>query len=273
MRTILPFCCLALAWALTCQNRSHGGSPVYVGTKASADISMDSVDHSLWNQLLTKYVDGEGMVDYRSWRANRQDIMLLDQYLQTLSSASERVHATKQAKLAFWINAYNAATIRGILREYPTTSIRNHTARLFGYNIWKDLKLYVGGTPISLHDIEHERLRTMSEPRIHFAIVCASISCPRLLNEAYLPDRVDQQLESNAKDFFSRQRNFRFDRSQQRFELSSILKWFAEDFGSNQSAQLKRIADWLPSKESQRIASLGKGNITYLDYDWGLNSQ
>ena len=171
--------------------QASGGNVVYVGNPQSAKISMDDSDHSTWNSLLSKYVDSDGKVNYQSWKANAADVHLLDEYLRHLSDASRKVPAKRAAKLAFWINAYNALTVRGILREYPTSSIRNHTAKLWGYNIWEDLQLHVGGEPVSLERMEHEILRKMSEPRIHFAIVCASVGCPRLLNQAYRADQLD----------------------------------------------------------------------------------
>jgi hypothetical protein len=270
-----PFHLVSLAlFLLASQNSTlFAGSPVYLGSKTSQNLSVDKIDHSRWNSLLTEYVDQDGMVDYRSWKATTRDVQALDQYLGDLSAASPKTAASKESTLAFWINAYNAVTIRGILREYPTTSIRNHTARLFGYNIWHDLQLYVGGQPYSLEGIEHEILRKMSEPRIHFAIVCASIGCPRLLNEAYVADRIEEQLTDNSKDFFSRRQNFRHDMSAKRFELSSILSWFDEDFGKNQKQQLKTIAPWLPTPAAQQAARSGSVSISYLSYDWNLNKQ
>ena len=248
------------------------GNEVFVGRRVAATTALDRIDHSAWNALLNKYVDADGMVNYRAWHSSAADIRALDQYLSTLSTGRAN-QATTNGQLAFWINAYNAATIRGILREYPTTSIRNHTARLFGYNIWKQLQLYVGGKPHSLEGIEHEILRKMNEPRIHFAIVCASIGCPRLLNEAYTPERVQQQLESNAKDFFRRRQNFRHDAVGKRFYLSKVLSWFATDFGAGQAAQLKRIARWLPTAAAQQAARHNSVRVSYLDYDWNLNEQ
>lgn len=250
-----------------------GGTPVYVGSKSSSGQSIDKIDHSPWHALLQKYVDKNGQVDYRALKASRGDLATLDRYLADLSSASATVPAQRSAKLAFWINAYNAVTVKGILREYPTSSIRNHTARLFGYNIWYDLQLYVGGTPVSLHHIEHEILRKMREPRIHFAIVCASVGCPRLLNQAYTAEDVERQLELNAKDFFSRTQNFRYDPRSRSFYLSSILDWFAEDFGSSQTDQLRRIGKWLPTEAAKSAAAAGNLRVSYLDYDWGLNEQ
>ncbi len=251
------------------------GSPVYVGRKVarSALRPMDQIDHSPWDRLLKKYVDTDGYVDYRSWHASAADRRALQSYLASLSQADPTRRVSRDAGLAFWINAYNALTVEGILREYPTTSIRNHTARLFGYNIWKDLQLYVGGRPYALEYMEHQILRRMREPRIHFAIVCASIGCPRLLNEAYVADRLDAQLETNARDFFRRPKNFRYDARSRTFHVSSILKWFASDFGENQAAQLRRIAPWLPTAEAQRAARENRVSIAYLDYDWKLNDQ
>lgn len=249
------------------------GSTVYVGQRGTGRVSMDRIDHSSWDKLLRKYVDKDGYVNYRSWHASSSDRQALSEYLNRLSQANPQANDTTDAKLAFWINAYNAVTVHGILREYPTSSIRNHTAKLFGYNIWKDLQLYVGGRAYSLEAIEHQTLRKMSEPRIHFAIVCASIGCPRLLNEAYTVDKVQHQLEINAKDFFGRSQNFRYNAQGQRFHLSSILSWFADDFGSGQTAQLRTISKWLPGNAAQDAARAGTGSISYLDYNWNLNDQ
>lgn len=253
----------------------QAGSKVYVGRQVAAGLqtSMDQIDHSPWDAILRKYVDDDGMVNYRGLHGSPADVQALDSYLQSLSTAGPQMRATRDAKLAFWINAYNALTIHGILREYPTTSIRNHTPKLWGYNIWKDLQLYIGGQPYSLEQIEHEILRKMGEPRIHFVIVCASIGCPRLLNEAYVPSRVQVQLEANARDFFSRSQNFRYDQPNRRFYLSSILSWFDEDFGSDRAAQLRKIAPWLPTEAAQQAAAQNAVSVSFLDYNWNLNEQ
>jgi hypothetical protein len=253
----------------------YAGPTVSVGRSvpASQQVSMDQIDHHEWNRLLIKYVDVRGNVGYAAWKASSQDQQSLDAYLATLSTASLSAPASRAAKLAFWINAYNAVTIKGILREYPTTSIRNHTAKLIGYNIWDDLLLTVGGHGYSLNQMEHEILRKLGEPRIHFAIVCASKSCPRLLNEAYAAERLEEQLAANSQNFFANANNFRFDASRQAFQLSSILDWFGEDFGSSVGAQLQAIAPYLPSEQAKQAASRGTGSVSYLDYDWGLNDR
>ncbi len=262
---------LTVAGALTVQ----AGPKVYLGVRVASgeQVSLDRIDHSAWSAILRQYVDDHGMVNYRGIVSSKAAVSALDSYLKTLSTAGPQIPSTRGGKLAFWINAYNAVTVRGIVREYPTSSIRNHTAKIFGYNIWKDLQLYVGGRPYSLDQIEHEILRKMDEPRIHFAIVCASVGCPRLLNEAYLPEQLEQQLDNNARDFFARSRNFRYDQPNQRFYLSSLLSWFGRDFGSNRQRQLRRIARWLPTEAARQAALRQAVSVTFLDYDWSLNDQ
>src|SRR6056297_238279 len=265
----------AMAVALSCAGEAAAGSEATVGLDVPREkrVPVDQIDHSGWDRLLKKFVDVGGMVEYTGWKASRADRQALNRYLNRLSHASFPRSSSRQAALAFWINAYNALTVEGILREYPTSSIRNHTAKLFGYNLWEDFRLLVGGRPYSLEEIEHEILRKMGEPRIHFAIVCASIGCPRLLNEAYTADQLEQQLTMNSRNFFANQRNLRFDSSRQHFQLSSILEWFGEDFGANQAAQLRTIAPYFPQGAAQQFASQGRGSVSYLDYDWGLNDQ
>lgn len=241
--------------------------------QAAKRVSFDQIDHTVWNDLLKRYCNAQGMVDYTAWKASSADRRSLGEYLASLSQADLAKPAAREAKLAFWINAYNAVTVEGILREYPTSSIRNHTAKVFGYNIWDDLLLAVGGQSYSLNQMEHEILRKMGEPRIHFAIVCASIGCPPLRDEAYVADRIDEQLTDNAKRFFADRSKFHADMRSRTISVSPILKWFADDFGADQAAQMRSIAPYLPDKASQQVARSGQASVEYLDYDWSLNDQ
>ncbi len=238
---------------------------------ASDLVSIDRIGHDTFDGLLKKYVDNDGMVNYKAWHASPADRAALTSYLEFLSRADATVPATREAKLAFWINAYNALTLEGILRVYPTTSIRNHTAKLAGYNIWKKLHLQVGNQQVTLDHIEHKILRPMGEPRVHFAIVCASIGCPRLLNEAYVPDRLGDQLATNTVDFFSRPQNLKLD-GQGNLYLSQILDWFGGDFGSSSQAQMQVLQRYFPQPAQALVAS-GRYNIKFLEYDWNLNAQ
>lgn len=254
--------------------KSWAGPKVTVGgiTPAAEQVSIGRVDHSRWDTLLRKYCDLDGYVNYQAWHDSQADTLQLDQYLSHLSQANPQLAASQASKLAFWVNAYNAVTVKGILREYPTSSIRNHTAKLVGYNIWDDLLLPVGGKNYSLNQMEHEVLRKMGEPRIHFAIVCASIGCPPLLNQAFTPESLDAQLTHNAKRFFADPEKFAAT-SRGELKLSKILQWFPKDFGPDQAAQLRKIAPFLPTQEAQTLATSGRARISYLDYDWNLNDQ
>jgi hypothetical protein len=235
-------------------------------------VACGDISHQAWNELLQRFVDTEGNVDYTGWKASAEDLRRLDEYLADLSRLDETQPATPSQQLAYWINAYNAVTVRGILREYPTTSIQNHMSRIWGYNIWRDLRLIVGDRHRSLGEIEHSILRTMKEPRIHFAIVCASRGCPPLLNEAYSADRLDEQLQRNAQAFFADPTKCRFDPSRNELHLSPILRWYAADFGRTRADMLCRIAEWLPDDIRAEIHS-NRIRVTYLDYDWNLNDQ
>ncbi len=238
---------------------------------AAQQISMSQVNHSTYDALLKKYVDGDGYVNYKTWHATPADRQALQQYLLHLSQASPTAQVSRDEQLAFWINAYNAVTLEGILQVYPTDSIRKHTAKIGGYNIWDDLPLLVGGRPYSLNDIEHKVLRKMGEPRIHFAIVCASVGCPRLLNEAYTSATLEAQLALNSTDFFSRQQNFMVDQSGT-MHLSSILDWFGEDFGANQAQKFTYLQPYIPEQARQFVIS-PQAKVKYQEYSWSLNDQ
>ena len=244
------------------------------GVPASLRVSMDEgIDHAVWDGLLKKYVDGRGMVNYAAWKDSVADRGALKAYLASLSKADPKKNASRAGRLAFWINAYNALTVHGILEKYPTASIKDHVSYFGGYNIWKDLLLPVGDEKYSLHAMEHEVLRKMSEPRIHFAIVCASIGCPRLLAEAYTPQKLEQQLEVNTRAFFADRAKFNYDVGSRTLYVSPILDWFPEDFGRDQAELQTAIAPYLPDQASRELAASGSARLSYLDYDWNLNEQ
>ncbi len=114
-------------------------------------------------------------------------------------------------------------------------------------------------------------LRKLGEPRIHFAIVCASEGCPRLLNEAYVEAQLEEQLLGNTRAFFADTLKFKYQADSNTFMVSPILKWFAEDFGDTPAARLKTIAARIPDPAASKAAATGQGKLSYLDYDWGLN--
>lgn len=249
------------------------GREVTVGRPcASAErVSIDQVDHSAFDILLQQYVDARGMVAYDRWKSTPTSFQSLNAYLSRLGCVDLRAPARREAQLAFWINAYNALTIHGILREYPTSSIRNHTSRFGGYHIWKDLKLIVDGRSYSLDDIEHAILRKMGEPRIHLALVCASRGCPPLWNRAYTAEGLDAQLTANGRRYLADPRNFRADAGTQTVSISKLFEWYGTDFGPSAAEQLRALGPMLPA--GAEWAARGTDRVQYLDYDWSLNDQ
>jgi len=262
-----------LAWSAQHREVVVDGPAGSQTSEAGSHVPLDQVDHSAWDRLLKKYVNQDGMVNYAAWKASETDRAALKEYLATLSQADPDAKTTKEGKLVFWINAYNALTVYGILGVYPTRSIRDHTAKVFGYNIWKDLLLPVGDKKYSLDAIENQVLRKLGEPRIHFAIVCASIGCPRLRNEAYTPAKLEAQLADNTRDFFGRPKNLRVDLANRRVQMSSILDWFGKDFAPTPQKALASLAEYMPDEATKRLVASGDFSVSYLDYDWSLNKQ
>lgn len=253
---------------------ARAGSEVVVGRPCAAAerASIDQVDHAPFDALLRRYVDDGGLVDYGRWKATPADVAALESYLARLGCVDLKAPARREARLAFWINAYNALTLDGILREYPTSSIRNHTARFGGYNIWKDLKVVVDGRPHSLDDVEHAVLRKMDEPRIHLALVCASRGCPPLSNRAYTAAALDAQLTANGRRFLADPRNFRADARSRTVHLSKLFEWYGADFGAGPAEQLGALGPMLPPG-SEWVGRGTAARVKYLDYDWSLNER
>ena len=208
-------------------------------------------DHSTWTQLLRKYVKGR-TVNYKGMASERAK---LDRYLDALSSNPPQSNWSRNEKLAYWINAYNAYTVQLILDNYPLKSIRD----LKGGKPWDDKFITIGGKRYSLNDIEHQTIRKQfDEPRIHFAVNCASVSCPKLLDEAYTADKLEQQLEAQTRDYI----NSRFNKvTKNSLQLSSIFDWYGEDFDD--------VADFVDQYSDVNVSNSAK--ITFMDYDWGLN--
>jgi hypothetical protein len=253
---------------------AHAGTKVEVGRPcAKADRpSLAEVDHAGFDALLRKYVDERGLVAYARWKASAPDMKALDDYLAKIGCVDLHKSATKPAELAYWINVYNALTLKGILREYPTSSIKNHVSRLGGYNIWKDLYVWIDGKGYSLDYVEHQLLRKMGEPRIHFAVVCASKGCPPLVNKAYTADNLDAMLAANAKRYFAQPANFKADPGSRTVYISQLIKWYGTDFASAPAEQLRVLRPYIPYSESLGWFDSGV-TVNYLDYDWSLNDQ
>ncbi len=220
-------------------------------TSTTANSAVN-VDHAMWDELLKKYVKENGMVDYKGFKNDRDK---LDQYLKMLSSQEPTNKWSVQEQLAFYINLYNAYTVDLILRNYPVKSIKDIKGA------WTKDFVKVGDKSISLGGIENSILRKMNEPRIHFAINCASMSCPKLMNEAYTAAKINEQLDKAATQFVNSDKN---DISENSVKLSSIFDWYKKDFTENGT-----VIDYINTFSKTKINSGAK--ISYKEYDWSLN--
>jgi hypothetical protein len=232
------------------------------------------MDHSRFDALLRRFVDCEGMVSYRDWKHDCAALAELRSYLESFGPVDWATGESQpQHRMAALINAYNALALFGILREYPTVSIQTHNRENAAYRIFDDLEMNIGGEWLSLNGIEHGILRPLGDFRIHFAIVCAARGCPKLLNEAYTADKLEWQLESNGRDFFSENKRWRTNRILKQAHVSPILKWFREDFGNCECTILRNIHRFLPCSDQQWLARKGCVRLHFLGYNWALNDR
>jgi len=227
--------------------------------------------HATYTALLQRHVSN-GLVDYATLKQDPA----LGTYLAGLSSVSrQELEAWPEAdQIAFWIDAYNAFTLRLILDHYPVKSIRS-----IGFlpgSAFREEFIHLraaGSSPVSLNFIEHETLRKrFREPRVHFALVCASISCPPLRREAYRGVDLDQQLEEATRSFLADPRKNHFEASTRTLHLSAIFKWFREDFegaAGNVTAFFARHA----SATLRSSLASGPVELDYEPYDWSLNGR
>ncbi len=228
-----------------------------------------ALDEGLYATILERHtvaVDdiASTRVDYRALRTSEP----WEALLRTLRESHPSGLRSRNEKIAFWINAYNILAIDLVRRHYPIDSIRSIGS--FFSPVWTKAAGEIGGRPYTLHEIEHEILRSMREPRMHAAIVCASLSCPPLRREPYTAAALDAQLEDNVRRWLADPRKgARIDRSARTLHLSPILKWFAADFGEN---VLVFVAAYLPAEDSDWIRAQGRMlRIDYFDYDWRVN--
>ena len=216
--------------------------------------------HEKWDQILqnhTKKVDGQVLFNYKKLKGNDSNLKSYLKELEAVNKGTFKEFNSDQ-KLAFWINAYNAYTVKWILKHYPVESIKD-TGSLFS-NPWKKEFIELMGKKMSLDGIEHGTIRkNFKEARIHFAVNCASIGCPSLYQNAFIAEKLDAQLEESTKFFLSnKKKNYL---KGQTYHLSKIFDWYGEDFEKYHGSVEKFVGKYL-----------GEGDdIEFLDYDWSLN--
>jgi len=220
-----------------------------------------SMTHEIWGDLLKQHVTEAGQVNYEGFL---KDSTALQNYLAALSTHPPGNNWSEQEQLVYWINAYNAFTVKLILDHYPVKSIKDISKGLPMVSSPWDLKFFkIGEVDFDLNTIEHEILRKQFlEPRIHFAINCASVSCPKLRNEAFNVEDLERQLEEQAKGFINNPSKNLI--AAKELKLSRIFDWFKSDFEKQ-----KPVLDYI----GQYNSSMNKSNpVEYLEYNWSLNN-
>lgn len=212
-------------------------------------------NHSSLDQLLKKYVSESGMVDYKGLKRNEAK---LDEYLAMLESNGPQTTWNRDIELTYWINAYNAYTIKLILNNYPVKSITD----IHDGKPWDQKWINLDGKSLSLNNIENDIIRPkFNEPRIHFAVNCAAVSCPPLKNGAYSAKNLDAQLESQTKKFINNAKYNTLGKNE--IKVSKIFEWYGKDFGD--------IASFVLRYADKTVKPSAK--VSYNEYDWSLNGK
>lgn len=219
------------------------------------------VSHEIWDSLLREHVSEKGLVDYKGFI---KDSVQFNKYLDLLSKNHPNdKNWSKDEQLAYWINAYNAFTVKLIMDHYPTKSIKDIKNGIpFVNTVWDIKFIKIEDRTYDLNNIEHGIIRpTFKDPRIHMAVNCASISCPKLQNRAYTASKINEQLDDAARDFLSDDAKNKISANDPK--VSSIFKWYGGDFDS--------VIDFINKYAKVKVDKDAK--LEYLDYNWELNEQ
>ena len=242
---------------------------IIFGAGLCQSVSAAGFDHSIFDRILKTYVNDQGLVDYNGIAGDQS----FNSYMESLKTA-QADSMSRDGQLAFWINAYNAVTIDKVIKWKPKKSVRE----TFVPGVWTGTKFFttrehiVAGKSLSQDDIEHEILRKqLKEPRIHFAIICASSGCPPLPQVAYTAENVQTRLESETRKYINSERGTQVDAAKNTLYLSKLFDWFAVDFESKSGSVQNFMKPYL---DEGTLEFWGKGpKIKYIHYDWSLNAQ
>ncbi|MEQ8520187.1 MAG: DUF547 domain-containing protein [Cytophagales bacterium] len=228
------------------------------------ETNVHPISHNLWTEVLQDIVMQNGMVDYQRLINNPNKFY---SYIKILEgNHPDKSTWNREEKLAYWINAYNAFTLQLIIDNYPLSSIKdlNSTVSIpFVNTIWDKSFILISDFSYSLNDIEHGMLRKQfNEPRIHFAINCASVSCPNLRNEAYTAENLNKQLDMQSRLFINDETKNLIDN--QNLKISKIFSWFSDDFTKNGT-----LIEFLNKYSEVEINE--NTDISFREYDWSLN--
>lgn len=237
---------------------------------AHEEASKKIVSHKAWQEILDVYLDsandsGVNRFDYAA--VSDADSDKLEIYLDSLQSIDPR-QLSRAEQLPFWINLYNALTVKVVIDKFPVTSIRKIRFLTSPFGPWDKNLIEIAGNKLSLNDIEHGILRPIwKDPRIHFSVNCASIGCPNLASKAFTAENTDALMESSAVDFINHARGVEV--RADKIVLSSIFDWYGSDFGNNQSQILAYLGKYYQAG-NEPVLSLENREIEF-QYDWNLN--
>lgn len=284
MTLILKLVCLGLLVLLS------ACTTISPSLKLFETPQLSEFSHQIFDQTLQQNVDNFGRVDYQGLKKQPDAI---EAYYQSISQYSPDSHpelfSSEQHRLAYWINAYNAAVITTVLRYYPIAGIEEVKPPLPLFFLPDKTGFFVFQRPVfgnvstSLYYLENNVIRErFKEPRIHFALNCASRGCPALPNYAFTGDQLNQQLEKEAQRFFSESRNFSVDSTTKTVFLSAILDWYQDDFidwlkiqhPEKNATLIDYVALYLPKEKTRQLLQLASDyEIKFIPYDWRLNDQ
>ncbi len=243
--------------------------------------SVPEVDNSLWAQVLEQFVDEQGYVDYQRLNENR---MSLDQYVAAISAngpeTSPAQFPTDAHKLAYYINAYNALVFKGVLDRGPEQK-SVWSGLISGLNFFVRMKIKVDGDKTSLKSLEDDIVRDQfDDPRIHAALNCASIGCPRLIKQPYEAERLDQQLQTAMIEFLNGPQHIQVDMAKKQVGISMIFDWFEDDFiayekakGNTEGSKNHRLIDYINRFRTPADQIPTDFKVRILDYDKRINSR
>ncbi len=251
--------------------------------------TVQTFSHADLDRVLQRYVDDQGRVDYVALKNDAHD---LERYYLLLATYSPDSHPhlfpSEQDKLAYWINAYNAAVIKTVLTHYPISSVADverpfpffFLPRISGFFLFQ--RVAFGEQTTNLYFLLEGVIRKrFAEPRVHFALNCAARSCPRLPRRAFTAERLDEELDREARNFLAEERNLKIDHGEQAVFLSSIFKWYEEDFVAwyrtqfpDQEATLLNYASLYVSPETaEALRRAASYEVRFVPYEWRLNDQ
>ena len=223
---------------------------------------------STYSSLLGTYVVDSGFVDYDAWLANPDDVAKLQGFIDEMATYDPS-GLRRESELAFWINAYNAITLNEVLKRYPLETVRPKFLGIPVTSFFTKKEHTVNGQAYSLDDIENNVLRKLGEPRIHFAINCASTSCPVLRPETYRGEVLDKQLDEQAVKFIGDPDRNRFNVETNQASLSQIFEWFEGDFDA--VGGVPSFLSQFATGDAKTVLESDQLNIEYITYDWALN--